>query len=41
MSRSKHLQALQDAGLTTLHILPAFDIATVDEDISLSQVRYY
>ncbi|AXY03515.1 pullulanase-type alpha-1,6-glucosidase [Vibrio alfacsensis] len=27
-----HLQALKDAGLTTLHILPAFDIATVDED---------
>ncbi|MDN3702508.1 pullulanase-type alpha-1,6-glucosidase [Vibrio artabrorum] len=27
----KHLQALKDAGLTTLHILPAFDIATVDE----------
>ncbi len=29
-----HLQALKDAGLTTLHILPAFDIATVDEDIN-------
>lgn len=28
----KHLQALKDAGLTTLHILPAFDIATVNED---------
>lgn len=27
-----HLQALKDAGLTTLHILPAFDIATVDEN---------
>ncbi len=26
-----HLQQLRDAGLTTLHILPAFDIATVDE----------
>ncbi|MEZ8825257.1 pullulanase-type alpha-1,6-glucosidase [Vibrio amylolyticus] len=26
-----HLQALQEAGLTTLHILPAFDIATVNE----------
>lgn len=26
-----HLQALKDAGLTSLHILPAFDIATVDE----------
>ncbi|MEH0689044.1 pullulanase-type alpha-1,6-glucosidase [Vibrio cholerae] len=28
----QHLQALKDAGLTTLHILPAFDIATVDEE---------
>ncbi|WP_321285045.1 pullulanase-type alpha-1,6-glucosidase [uncultured Vibrio sp.] len=28
-----HLQALKDAGLTTLHILPAFDIATVDENV--------
>ncbi|PMH46591.1 DUF5116 domain-containing protein [Vibrio sp. 10N.286.49.B3] len=28
----QHLQALADAGLTTLHILPAFDIATVDEN---------
>ncbi|WP_246611948.1 pullulanase-type alpha-1,6-glucosidase [Agarivorans aestuarii] len=27
-----HLQELKDAGLTTLHILPAFDIATVDEE---------
>ncbi|MDF2153059.1 pullulanase-type alpha-1,6-glucosidase [Vibrio sp. CAU 1672] len=27
-----HLQALKDAGLTTLHVLPAFDIATVDEN---------
>ncbi|MCW8345575.1 pullulanase-type alpha-1,6-glucosidase [Vibrio sp. ZSDZ65] len=27
-----HLQALKDAGLTTLHILPAFDIATIDEE---------
>lgn len=27
----KHLQALKDAGMTTLHVLPAFDIATVDE----------
>ncbi|MGR5541490.1 alpha-amylase family glycosyl hydrolase, partial [Vibrio campbellii] len=26
-----HLKALQEAGLTSLHILPAFDIATVDE----------
>lgn len=28
----QHLQELQQAGLTTLHILPAFDIATVDEE---------
>ncbi|WP_432459869.1 pullulanase-type alpha-1,6-glucosidase [Agarivorans sp. QJM3NY_25] len=27
-----HLKELQQAGLTTLHIMPAFDIATVDED---------
>jgi len=27
-----HLQELKEAGLTTLHILPAFDIATVDEE---------
>lgn len=27
----QHLTALQEAGLTTLHILPAFDIATVNE----------
>ena len=27
-----HLQALKDAGLTTLHILPAFDIVTIDEE---------
>jgi pullulanase len=29
-----HLIALQQAGLTHLHILPAFDIATVNEDAS-------
>jgi pullulanase-type alpha-1,6-glucosidase len=28
----KHLSALAAAGLTHLHLLPAFDIATVDED---------
>ena len=28
----KHLAALQQAGLTHLHLLPVFDIATVDED---------
>lgn len=27
-----HLRALAEAGLTHLHILPAFDIATIDED---------
>ena len=27
-----HLKALSQAGLTHLHLLPAFDIATVDED---------
>jgi pullulanase len=27
-----HLTTLQEAGLTHLHILPAFDIATIDED---------
>ncbi|MBK9518689.1 MAG: pullulanase-type alpha-1,6-glucosidase, partial [Anaeromyxobacter sp.] len=27
-----HLKALADVGLTHLHLLPAFDIATVDED---------
>lgn len=26
-----HLKSLQQAGLTTLHVLPVFDIATVDE----------
>ena len=29
-----HLQALAAAGLTHLHLLPAFDLATVDEDAS-------
>ncbi|MFO7634849.1 MAG: pullulanase-type alpha-1,6-glucosidase, partial [Caldilinea sp.] len=28
----QHLQALTDAGLTHLHLLPTFDIATIDED---------
>lgn len=28
----KHLKALKDAGLTYFHLLPAFDIATVNED---------
>ena len=28
----RHLQALADAGLTHVHLLPAFDFATVDED---------
>ncbi len=30
----QHLQALADAGLTHLHLLPVFDIATIDEDKS-------
>lgn len=30
----KHLQALADAGLTHVHLLPAFDIATINEDKS-------
>jgi pullulanase len=29
-----HLKALAEAGLTHLHLLPAFDIATIDEDKS-------
>ncbi|MEZ4719811.1 MAG: pullulanase-type alpha-1,6-glucosidase, partial [Caldilineaceae bacterium] len=30
----KHLQALADAGLTHVHLLPSFDIATINEDKS-------
>jgi pullulanase-type alpha-1,6-glucosidase len=30
----RHLDALADAGLTHVHLLPVFDIATVDEDRS-------
>ncbi len=30
----KHLRALADAGLTHLHLLPVFDIATINEDKS-------
>jgi len=29
---SKQLQELSDAGLTTVHLLPSFDIATIQED---------
>ena len=29
---TKHLRALADAGLTHLHLLPVFDIATINED---------
>ncbi len=29
-----HLKGLADAGLTILHVLPSFDIATVDEDVA-------
>lgn len=30
----KHLQSLEKAGLTTVHLLPTFDIATIEEDRS-------
>lgn len=30
----QHLQSLADAGLTHVHLLPTFDIATIDEDAS-------
>lgn len=30
----QHLQALEEAGLTHLHLLPTFDIATINEDRS-------
>jgi pullulanase len=30
----RHLRALADAGLTHLHLLPTFDLATIDEDRS-------
>lgn len=29
---TRHLRALADAGLTTVHLLPVYDIATVEED---------
>jgi pullulanase-type alpha-1,6-glucosidase len=32
-----HLEALADAGLTHVHLLPTFDIATIDEDQSTWQ----
>jgi pullulanase-type alpha-1,6-glucosidase len=32
-----HLQALQEAGLTHLHLLPVFDIATINEDKAVWQ----
>ena len=31
----QHLQALRNAGMTAVQILPAFDIATIDEDESM------
>jgi pullulanase-type alpha-1,6-glucosidase len=34
---SRHLRALQGAGLTHLHLLPTFDIATINEDKSTWQ----
>ena len=30
---TKHLQALAEAGLTHLHLLPTFDIASIEEDV--------
>jgi pullulanase-type alpha-1,6-glucosidase len=33
----RHLKTLQEAGLTHLHLLPAFDIATISEDKSTWQ----
>ncbi len=33
----KHLKALADAGLTHIHLLPVFDIATIEEDASKQQ----
>jgi pullulanase-type alpha-1,6-glucosidase len=32
----KHLKALKNAGLTTIHLLPVFDIGTVNEDATKS-----
>jgi pullulanase len=34
---ARHLRALQGAGLTHLHLLPTFDIATINEDKSTWQ----
>jgi len=34
----KHLRALQAAGLTTVHLLPTFDIATIEEDRAAQKV---
>ncbi|MCU1430907.1 MAG: alpha,6-glucosidase, pullulanase-type [Actinotalea sp.] len=33
-----HLRALADAGLTTIHLLPTFDIASIEEDRSAQAV---
>ncbi|MTD16233.1 pullulanase-type alpha-1,6-glucosidase [Nakamurella sp. YIM 132087] len=33
----QHLKALADAGMNTLHLLPVFDIATIEEDRSKQQ----
>ena len=35
---SQRLQELADAGMTTLHLLPTFDIATIEEDRSAQKV---
>ncbi|SFB12127.1 pullulanase-type alpha-1,6-glucosidase [Cellulomonas marina] len=34
----EHLRALADAGLTTVHLLPTFDIATIEEDRAAQDV---
>ncbi|MCV2395450.1 pullulanase-type alpha-1,6-glucosidase [Actinotalea sp. M2MS4P-6] len=36
-SGMQHLRALSKAGLTTVHLLPTFDIASIEEDRSLQQ----
>jgi len=37
----RHLRALAEAGLTHIHLLPAFDIATINEDEAQRQVPDY
>ncbi len=40
-SGMRHLAALADAGLTHVHLLPSFDIATINEDASQRQEPDY